>query len=130
VALGNLTISRRMSPSSRSLVVIRELYGRAVHGAVRIWVDLVRDKSVFTNKVGNHIPLATIADGAFQQFLNKTAFKVFRRSFNSLFEEEVGLLEFISVEEVCLREFEFVQIMFLHYNAPEDVRGGEEPASS
>ncbi|KAI6775370.1 hypothetical protein HG530_002128 [Fusarium avenaceum] len=95
-----------------------------------IRVQRLRHKTVLLNKVVHHIPLATVRDDITEEVLDKTSFEVFSSSVNDLFQEPVGLLELVPVEEILLRELKTLKVISFHESDSEDICGRKEPAAA
>ncbi|KAI6752903.1 hypothetical protein HG531_005072 [Fusarium graminearum] len=99
-------------------------------GVPSVWVQSLRHQTVLLDKVVHHIPLATVRDYITQQVLDKPTFEVFSSSINDLFKEPVGLLKFIPVEKILLRQLKTLKVISLHEGNAENVCRSKEPAAA
>ena len=105
-------------------------HARGVLAAVGLDHHLRRDNAVFHQQVGYACELATVADRILEQPLDHLVVLRLLAGIDDALKEEIGFFQLIPEERVVLRELELAHVVFRDGFRTEDIKSGEEPASS
>lgn len=87
---------------------------------------------MFDYQIDQHVPLAAIGGGIEQQKRDETAVDLLAtlRRLHNIVQKVIAALDFVPIEEKCLREFELVQIVVLHEGQAYTIESRKQPAAS
>ena len=86
--------------------------------------------AVLFDEVDEHVPLAAVLDGVFEQVGEQTAvYRLVGRADDAL-QKEVRFFDFVPEHGVGLRQLKLLQAQFFHGRHAEQVQPGEHPAAA